>query len=68
MVGLKCCMTTPFRALAELCERLEGMSRRIPAINLVADFLKNLEPGEVEPAISMILGRPFPKWLSLIHI
>jgi len=62
MVGLKCCMPTPFRTLAELCERLEGMSRRIPAINLVADFLKNLEPGEVEPAISMILGRPFPKW------
>ena len=55
-------MPMPFRALAELCERLEGMSRRIPAINLVADFLKNLEPGEVEPAVSMILGRPFPKW------
>ncbi|MEM3551386.1 MAG: ATP-dependent DNA ligase, partial [Candidatus Bathyarchaeia archaeon] len=55
-------MPTLFRALAELCERLEGMSRRVPAINLVADFLKSLEPDEVEPAVSMILGRPFPKW------
>jgi len=31
-------------------------------IDLVADFLKNLETQEVEPAVSMILGRPFPKW------
>jgi DNA ligase-1 len=55
-------MTTAFEALAELCEKLEGITRRIPAVNLVADFLKNLEPEEVEPAVSMILGRPFPKW------
>ncbi|MBS7636697.1 ATP-dependent DNA ligase [Candidatus Bathyarchaeota archaeon] len=55
-------MPTSFKALAELCEKLEGMSRRVPAVNLVADFLKSLEPGEVEPAVSMILGRPFPKW------
>ncbi|MEM3464270.1 MAG: ATP-dependent DNA ligase [Candidatus Bathyarchaeia archaeon] len=55
-------MPTLFRALAELCEKLEGMSRRVPAVNLVADFLKSLEPDEVEPAVSMILGRPFPKW------
>jgi DNA ligase-1 len=27
-----------------------------------ANFLKALEPSEVEPAVSMILGRPFPKW------
>jgi DNA ligase-1 len=54
-------MTIAFEALAELCEKLEGITRRIPAVNLVADFLKNLEPEEVEPAVSMILGRPFPK-------
>ncbi|MEM1540274.1 MAG: ATP-dependent DNA ligase [Candidatus Bathyarchaeia archaeon] len=55
-------MPTLFKALAELCEKLEGMSRRVPAVNLVADFLKSLELDEVEPAVSMILGRPFPKW------
>jgi DNA ligase-1 len=55
-------MTTAFEALAELCEKLEGITRRIRAVNLVADFLKNLETEEVEPAVSMILGRPFPKW------
>lgn len=31
-------------------------------VSLVSEFLKNLEPEEVEPAVSMILGRPFPKW------
>ncbi|MEM3770012.1 MAG: ATP-dependent DNA ligase [Candidatus Bathyarchaeia archaeon] len=55
-------MPTSFKALAELCEKLEGMSRRVPAVNLVVDFLKSLEPSEVEPAVSMILGRPFPTW------
>jgi DNA ligase-1 len=31
-------------------------------IDQAASFLKALEPSEVEPAVSMILGRPFPKW------
>jgi len=54
-------MPTNFSALAELCEKLEGMKKRIPMVNLVADFLKSLEPKEVEPAVSMILGRALPK-------
>jgi len=55
-------MQTPFKALAELCEKLEATTKRLLMIDLVAGFLKNLEPNEVEPAVSMILGRPFPKW------
>lgn len=55
-------MPTYFKALAELCEKLESTTKRIPMVNLVANFLKDLEPQEVEPAVSMILGRPFPKW------
>jgi DNA ligase-1 len=31
-------------------------------INLVADFLNQLGAAEVEPAVSMLLGRAFPKW------
>jgi len=31
-------------------------------VDLAAGFVKNLLPEEVEPAVSMILGRPFPKW------
>jgi len=31
-------------------------------VNSAADFLTQLQPEEVEPAVSMVLGRPFPKW------
>ncbi len=31
-------------------------------VDLVADFLNQLGVDEVEPAVSMILGRAFPKW------
>jgi len=55
-------METEFRTLAELCEKLEATSKRTLMVNLVAEFLKRLRADEVEPAISMILGRAFPKW------
>jgi DNA ligase-1 len=55
-------MPTEFRSLAELCEKLGGTTKRTLMVNYVADFLKQLQPEEVEPAVSMILGRPFPKW------
>ncbi len=55
-------MTTSFQALAELCEKLEATSKRLRMVSLVADFLNLLEEKEVEPAVSMMLGRPFPKW------
>jgi DNA ligase-1 len=53
--------STTFKALAEICERLAATRSRLQMIDIVADFLKNLNQDEVEPAISMILGRPFPK-------
>jgi DNA ligase-1 len=55
-------MLAAFKALAELCEKLEATKKWLLMISLVAEFLKNLETEEVEPAVSMILGRPFPKW------
>jgi len=55
-------MQTAFRDLCQLCEELEATTKRLLMINLVAALLKRLEPEEVEPATSMILGRPFPKW------
>ncbi len=55
-------MQTEFRALAELCEKLEATSKRTLMIDLVVDFIGQLRVDEVEPAISMILGRAFPKW------
>jgi len=55
-------MQTPFRDLCKLCEKLEATTKRLLMVDLAAGFLKSLQPEEVEPAVSMILGRPFPKW------
>jgi DNA ligase-1 len=55
-------MPTPFKTLAELGEKLEATRKRTAMLDYVSDFLKNLAPEEVEPAVSMILGRPFEKW------
>jgi len=54
-------MAAQFRALAELGEKLEATHRRLDMTRLAADFLNSLQAQEVEPAVSMLLGRPFPK-------
>ena len=54
-------MQTRFQALARLCEKLEATSKRTVMIDSVADFLNQLGADEVGPAVSMILGRAFPK-------
>ncbi|MEM2538818.1 MAG: ATP-dependent DNA ligase [Candidatus Methanomethylicia archaeon] len=53
-------MPTEFKVLAELCEKLESMSRKSLMVSEVAAFLKTLDDDEISPAISMILGRAFP--------
>ena len=55
-------MPTLFRSLAELLEKIESTRKRTEITSLVAEFLKSLELDEVEPAVSLILGRAFPKW------
>jgi len=53
-----------FLRLAELCEALGGIRKRGKMIELVAQFLRELRPNEVGPAVLLILGRPFPRWSS----
>jgi DNA ligase-1 len=55
-------MPTLFKSLAELLERVEATKKRLEIIGMTADFLRHLEAAEVEPAVSLILGRAFPKW------
>lgn len=55
-------MTTLFKSLAELLEKIENTRKRLEIVSLTADFLKLLVAEEVEPAVSMILGKPLPKW------
>ncbi|MBS7614302.1 ATP-dependent DNA ligase [Candidatus Bathyarchaeota archaeon] len=51
-----------FQSLTELCEKLSATTKRNQMTENVADFLKILDNEEVEPAVSMLLGRAFPKW------
>jgi DNA ligase-1 len=55
-------MSTLFQSLAEVLESVEATKKRLEIINLTARFLLLLNADEVEPAVSMILGRAFPKW------
>ncbi len=55
-------METRFHVFTEVCEKLEATSKRLVMVDLVADFLNQLDADEVEPAVSMMLGRAFPKW------
>jgi DNA ligase-1 len=55
-------MPALFKSLAELLEKVEATKKRLEIIALTADFLRRLDAEEVEPAVSMILGRAFPKW------
>jgi DNA ligase-1 len=51
-----------FQALTELCEELATTTKRTLMTDMVANFLRLLEKDEVGTAISMMLGRAFPKW------
>jgi DNA ligase-1 len=55
-------MATLFKSLAELLEKVEATKKRLEITGMTADFLRRLGAEEVEPAVSMILGRAFPKW------
>src|SRR3989337_1606474 len=55
-------MPTLFKSLAEVLEKVEATKKRTQTVSLVSDFLRTLEPAELEPAVNMILGRAFPKW------
>ncbi len=66
-----------FKSLSELLEKVEATKKRLEILELTADFLKNLDPDEIEPATNMMVGRAFPKysqktldvsWSTLIHV
>jgi DNA ligase-1 len=54
-------MSLLFKSLAELLEKVEATKKRLEIIGMTADFLRRLDAEEVEPAVSMILARAFPK-------
>jgi len=55
-------MPTPFVKLAELCEKLEKITERIPKIKMLVSFILALDKEEIAPAVRMIIGKIFPDW------
>ena len=55
---------TPFSELAALCRTLEATRKRKEKTRFLAEFLKGLEPGEVSPAVLLVVGSVFPEFDS----
>jgi DNA ligase-1 len=53
---------TPFARLAQLGEQLEGTKKRLELTALLADFLRDLSPDEIRPAVRLTIGQVFPEW------
>ncbi|HXH81404.1 MAG TPA: hypothetical protein VNN07_00580, partial [Candidatus Tectomicrobia bacterium] len=51
---------TAFADLVTLCRQLEARPGRLDKRRLVAEFLRAVEPGEVEIAVAFLTARPFP--------
>ncbi len=70
-------MSTSFKSLSELLERVEATKKRLEIIEQTANYLKTLGAEEIEAATNMMVGRAFPKysqktldvsWSTLISI
>jgi DNA ligase-1 len=53
---------TPFSRLAHLGDQLEQTSKRREMAALLADFLRELSPAEIPPAVRLTIGQVFPEW------
>lgn len=54
-------MTTLFRDFASLCDAFKDTPKRNEKKQLIAKFLLKLEPDELVPAVSFLIGRPLPE-------
>lgn len=50
---------TQFSSLATLCQHLEATTKKLEKSARLSDFLKNLQPDEISPAVLLLLGRIF---------
>ncbi|MCL4708445.1 ATP-dependent DNA ligase [bacterium] len=50
---------TQFSSLATLCQHLEATTKKLEKSALLSDFLKNLQPNEISPAVLLLLGKIF---------
>jgi DNA ligase-1 len=52
---------TSFTRFTAVCKELESTTKRNQKVAYLIDFLKSLRPEEIMPAVSFIIGRPFPE-------
>lgn len=52
---------TSFNRFTEVCKQLESTTKRTEKVAYLVNFLKALTPEEIAPAVSFIVGRPFPE-------
>lgn len=50
---------TAFNRFTDVCKALESTTKRTEKVAFLVDFLKDLDPEEIAPAVSFIVGRPF---------
>ncbi len=55
-------MPTKFIRIADLCERLSKITEKNAKITLVSNFIKELEPDEIDVSVRLIIGKVFPDW------
>ena len=55
-------MSSSFKSLSELLEKVEATKKRLEIIDLTANYLKTLDGEEIESATNMMIGRAFPKY------
>jgi DNA ligase 1 len=55
-------MPAQFKSLSELLEKVEATKKRLEIIDSAANYLKNLNPEEIEAATNMMVGRAFQKY------
>jgi DNA ligase-1 len=52
---------TSFSRFTEVCRDLESTTKRTEKVSHLVEFLQGLNPDEVLPAVSFLMGRPFPE-------
>jgi DNA ligase-1 len=53
---------TLFAELASLGEQLEKTTSRLELTNLLAEFLRKLDPAEIPAGVRLTIGQVFPEW------
>jgi DNA ligase-1 len=52
---------TSFTQFTQVCKSLESTPKRTEKVAYLVDFLRSLNSDEIVPAVSFLIGRPFPE-------